>query len=176
MLTDLLAFLLLLTCFSVVAVRLRQFRALPNEESYPRPLAGRLLTVVICISQLFVASQNLLVAFAVLRANGYNQTAVSDGHLNAVIGAAFLLKIASTVLWFITAVGLWRCKFWAYYLAVLLNVFALMVSMPARFNSVSDVANMSRILLTLALLLVPAVRNQFRRDKISIQQSTANPD
>lgn len=176
MFAGLLAFLLVLTCFSVVIFRFAQFNLALDEHGSPHPWAVQLLIGAICASHLFVVSQSLLAAFTVLRFTDHQQAVASSGYLNAVIGAALLLTVGRSVIWFLTALGLWRRKFWAYYLAVLLNVITLLVLMPPTFASSSDVADTARILLTLVLLLVPPVRNQFRRTNVATEQSAASPD
>ena len=174
MFTEIVAFLLVLLCFSLFVIRPRPDVSKSGDPAGsflpPRRLLGpHPLIILICFSQSFVVSQAAIEAVEMIRTIGYDH-GIPNTALALTVVLAGLLKAGSAALWFSTAAGLWQSRSWAYYVAVVLNLLTLSLSVPARFETASYFVFAPRALITLVLLLVRPIREQFRRVKTPLQQ------
>jgi len=136
----------------------------------------RPLMLLLLINQLIGASALLIPAtilFRLLIGGGIHQLP-SKSSINVrmlPVSASVLTAVAA--IWILSAIGLWRCRSWAWWTAILLNGLAIVVSVSLDLLALAVLKQHTfsfgwrEVTETTAciLLLLPVVRDEFRRVK-----------
>ena len=103
----------------------------------------------------------------------------ADTIMGLRIGAAFCLPIS--FVYVISVAGLWKRKFWGWWLGFLLSVAAAITLTYSlmddgwRSSDVTDIGLPIFFLLLTGLFLIPAVRNEYRRQPDSAPNEVSIP-
>lgn len=136
-------------------------------------LKERPLITVLCILQLLAACRATATTILII------QTATSDyvramAHPDIMIrklAFSSILMAGDSVLWYLSSIGLWRTRIWAWWLALVLNLLAAIVSLLVQVAALNQFLFDPLAALTLLLLLVPTVRKYFQGSKATIEHA-----
>jgi len=146
------------------------------SEAFVAAVRGRPLVFLLLINQLFGASAMLIPAtmlFQLLIGGGIdklpNATKINVRMLP--VSASVLTAVAA--IWIVSAVGLWRSRSWAWWVAIFLNGLAVVVSVGVdllglvvlKQHTFSFGKREMTETTACIVLLLPVVRDEFRRVK-----------
>ena len=131
-------------------------------------LAERPFITMLLILQLVRVSQSTGATFIFFQGpTGQYFQSVPNVQPYVYLTGWFMTGIA--ILWLLSAVGIWRSHWWAWWLALVLNGLSV----------VSQLLNLHKVIpdplsaIAVVLLLLPRVRAQFRRDNAAVEHATS---
>ena len=82
-----------------------------------------------------------------------------------------MFMAADSALWFLSAIGLWRTRSWAWWMALVLNALAAIVSALVQLAAMNQFLFDPLATVAVVLLLVQPVRKYFRRSNAIADQT-----
>jgi hypothetical protein len=136
-----------------------------------RVLAERPLLTALCILQLVGASRAAAATIQILQAStsGYVRSLPNSESAALRLTASSILMGSVALLWFLGAVGLWLRRSWAWWLALVLNSLATVVSGIVQLARLDERLFDIWAILAVVLLLLRPIRNLFHPGQMADQ-------
>jgi uncharacterized membrane protein (DUF2068 family) len=136
-------------------------------------LKERPFITALCILQLVSACQATATTFQIVQsaASGDVRSLPNSSAVVLKMGLASVLMAADSALWFLSAVGLWRTRSWAWWMALVLNALAAAVSLFVQLAAMNQFLLDPLATTAVVLLLIQPVRKHFRRSNAIAAQA-----
>jgi len=164
--------------FLAVRPRLIALRASGATELNPfrilyEVLKERPLITVLCIFQLIAACRATATTIQIIQstASEYVQRSPKAHYVTPKMELASMFMAADSALWFLSAIGLWRTRSWAWWMALVLNALAAIVSALVQLAAMNQFLFDPLATVAVVLLLVQPVRKYFRRSNAIADQT-----
>jgi hypothetical protein len=159
----------------LVALRAAGATALNPFGTLYEVLKERPLITVLCILQLVSACQATATTIQIVQstASEYIRSLPNSPAVMLKMEIASTLMAAESALWVLSALGLWRTRSWAWWVALVLNSLAAIGSLLVQLAAPNQFLFDPLATLCVVLLLVPAVRKYFRQSNATVEQIAA---
>jgi hypothetical protein len=157
----------------MVALRATGATALNPFRTLYEVLTERPLITVLCILQLIAACRAIATTIQIIQstASEYVRSLPNVHSVTLRMELASTLMVADSALWFLSAIGLWRTRSWAWWMALMLNALAAIVSLLVQLAAMNQFLLDPLATLAVVLLLVHPVRKYFRRSNTIAEQA-----
>jgi hypothetical protein len=157
----------------LVALRATGATALNPFRTFYEVLKERPLITVLCVFQLIAACRATATTIQIIQsaASEYVRSLPNAHSVTLRIELASILMAADSALWFLSAIGLWRTRSWAWWMALVLNALAAIVSLLVQLAAMNQFLFDPLAALAVVLLLIQPVRKYFRRSNAIVEQA-----
>ena len=129
-------------------------------------LKERPLITVLCICQLLAACRATATTIQIVQTMGSDYVRGLHNAQSALLRLelASVLTAADSTLWFLSAIGLWRTRSWAWWVALVLNSLAAIISVVVQVAAPNKFLVDPIAIVAAVLLLIQPVRKRFREN------------
>jgi uncharacterized membrane protein (DUF2068 family) len=140
-------------------------------------LKERPLITALCIFQLLGACRATATTIQIIQTTrgDYVRSLPNTGAVTARMEWASVVMIADSALWFASAIGLWRTRSWAWWVALVLNALSAIVALVLQFAAPNQFLFDPLAMAVVIILVIQPVRRRFRSAIPLTQQPTAKP-
>jgi len=160
----------------LVALRATGATSLNSFHSLYEILKERPLITALCIFQLIAGCRATATTIQIIQSTTteYVRSLPNAHSVMSKMELGSLFMAADSALWLLSAIGLWRTRSWAWWVALVLNALAAIVSGLVQLTTMNRFLFDPLATLAVVLLLIQPVRKYFQRSNAIAEQAALN--